>query len=515
MNDATRTEQTPCHRPHRSRHDRLRLAHAAENKPPVPVRHRVGTPVLECHLTRSAHFPGTSLPSVAAGGYRAGTDTASRPQASPMTSLSHLASLPRGELLAAIAAAFPSAASSAGALGGATDRGGRRAAEERLRAIDPVAYERTRNHVSGAVTRLSPWIRHGVLGLAEVRDAALAKVARPADATKLVSELGWRDYWRQVQAALGDRILTDIEPPAAEPRRPSLDRMPSDVLEARSGLACIDAFVRRLHDTGWLHNHERMWLASWLVHVRGVHWRVGADWFLEHLLDGDPASNHLSWQWVAGTFSAKPYLFNRENLESYTAGIHCRTCPLLGRCDVEGTYDDLAARLFTAAGPAVSRPALRIPPAAASASDPATAARPLVWLTLDSAAETSPAATRFPEAPRLFVVDPSWLEAERPSRQRLAFLFECLADVPGLEVVLGDPRVVVPARAAALGCDAVAVAETSCPRIRSAAVAIAATQRVVTLSWPRFCDRSGVRDLGRFSRYWQKVATSALRPTSG
>jgi deoxyribodipyrimidine photo-lyase len=163
----------------------------------------------------------------------------------------------------------------------------------------------------------------------------------------------------------------------------------------------------------------------------------------------------------------------------------------------------------------VSRPALRIPPAAASTSDPATAARPLVWLTLDSAAETSPAAARFPEALRLFVVDPSWLDAERPSRQRLAFLFECLADVPGLEVLLGDPRVVVPARAAALGCDAVAVAETSCPRIRSAAVAIAATQRVVVLSWPRFCDRSAVRDLGRFSRYWQKVATSALRPTGG
>ena len=173
-------------------------------------------------------------------------------------------------------------------------------------------------------------------------------------------------------------------------------------------------------------------------HRRGVHWRAGADWFLEHLLDGYPASNHLSWQWVAGTFSAKPYLFNRENLESYTAGIHCRTCPLLGRCDVEGTYDDLAARLFTAAGPAVSRPALRIPPAAASISDPATAARPLVWLTLDSAAETSPAAARFPEAPRLFVVDPSWLDAERPSRQRLAFLFECLAPVePGISAGKG------------------------------------------------------------------------------
>jgi len=156
-------------------------------------------------------------------------------------------------------------------------RGGRRAALARLAGIDPVGYARTRNHVAGAVTSLSPWIRHGVLTLAEVRDAALARVERPDDAAKLVSELGWRDYWRQVHAALGDAIGSDIEPPAAPPRQPPSERMPDDVLEARTGMACVDAFSRRLQDTGWLHNHERMWLASWLVHVRGIHWRAGAD----------------------------------------------------------------------------------------------------------------------------------------------------------------------------------------------------------------------------------------------
>ncbi|NBT14078.1 MAG: hypothetical protein EBS56_10965, partial [Planctomycetia bacterium] len=225
-------------------------------------------------------------------------------------------------------------------------RGGRAAALARLTRIDPTAYARTRNHTGGAVTGLSPWIRHGVLGLAEVRDAALARVRTADDATKLVTELGWRDYFQQVHAALGDAINRDIERPASRWRRPAVDRVPDDVLAGGTGLACIDAFVDRLHRTGWLHNHERMWLASWLVHVRGVRWRAGADWFLEHLLDGDPASNHLSWQWVAGTFSAKPYLFNRENLETYTDGAHCRGCPVLGRCDVEGSYDELAARLF-------------------------------------------------------------------------------------------------------------------------------------------------------------------------
>jgi deoxyribodipyrimidine photo-lyase len=60
-----------------------------------------------------------------------------------------------------------------------------------------------------------------------------------------------------------------------------------------------------------------MWLASYVVHVRKVHWRCGADWLYGHLLDGDLASNHLSWQWVAGTGSRKPYLFNAENVARY------------------------------------------------------------------------------------------------------------------------------------------------------------------------------------------------------
>ena len=79
----------------------------------------------------------------------------------------------------------------------------------------------------------------------------------------------------------------------------------------------IDEAVRTLFATGTLHNHARMWLASSVVHVRKVHWRVGADWLYGHLLDGDLASNHLSWQWVAGTGSRKPYLFNAGNVARY------------------------------------------------------------------------------------------------------------------------------------------------------------------------------------------------------
>ena len=396
-------------------------------------------------------------------------------------------------------------------------RGGRQAALERLAAIDPVAYATTRNHVGGSVTKLSPWIRHGVLSLAEVRDAALARARVPEDATKLVSELGWRDYWRQVQAALGPAIACDIEPPAARRRGGQpLDHMPDDVLAGATGLACIDAFVRQLHDTGWLHNHERMWLASWLVHTRGVRWQTGADWFMEHLLDADPASNHLSWQWVAGTFSAKPYIFNRENLETFTAGSHCSTCPVRGHCDVEGTYDELSSRWFEPGGEG-GRPPLRIPPAPPwrVGHETARPRQPLVWLTLDALAATSPAALAHAGQPRVFVFDSEWLAAERPTLKRLLFISECLAEIPGLEIRRGDPARVLAERAAALECDGIAVADTPCPRVRRQVEALSTTLPITVEPWPPFCRRDGVRDLGRFSRFWSQVSASALVPTSG
>lgn len=399
-------------------------------------------------------------------------------------------------------------------------RGGRAAALERLAMIDPIAYARTRNHVGGSVTRLSPWLRHGVLSLAEVRDAALSRVRRREDAAKLISELGWRDYWQQVYAAVGHRIRESLEAPVQESRAPPADAIPPDVLAARTGLACIDAFVKKLQITGWLHNHERMWLASWLVHVRGMRWQAGADWFLSHLLDGDPASNHLSWQWVAGTFSSKPYLFNRENLETFTGGSHCQPCGLRDACPVDGSYESLASRWLAAVGPS-PRDRLRIGPQSASVTgSTAVSSRPLVWLTIDSAAMNSPAALAHPRSPRVYVIDSEWIAEERPSLKRLIFLFECLADIPDVEVRLGDPCDILPARARALGCDGLAVAETPCPRVHRVAATVHGTATgnatplpVTTVPWPSFCDRSGVRDLGRFSRYWQQVAASAMEPT--
>ncbi|MBY0503937.1 MAG: hypothetical protein K2X03_08500 [Bryobacteraceae bacterium] len=246
----------------------------------------------------------------------------------------------REALTAYLRAEFPQATGPAGEI-----TGGRRAALERLAAIDPVRYASSRNYLNGSVTRLSPYLRHGVLTLAEVRDFALRRVSHAAQATKFITELAWRDYWQRLYAAWGEGIHHDRESYKTGHTTYSAE-LPEDIRAGRTGLACMDSFATDLVTTGYLHNHARMWLAAYIVHFRRIRWQAGADWFLEHLLDGDPASNHLSWQWVASTFSHKPYFFNRENLEKYTGGLYCRTCPQRGHCAFEGSYDELNQRLF-------------------------------------------------------------------------------------------------------------------------------------------------------------------------
>lgn len=190
------------------------------------------------------------------------------------------------------------------------------ALDARLDAVRPDAYARTRNHLDGAVTRLSPYLTHGFITTAGVRRALADRGHALRNDHKLVFELGWREYFRHVWRHEGEGILTSLHegprPDAAYARE-----LPADLREARTGVPAIDRAVAQLYTTGWLHNHARMWLASYTVHLRGVHWRTGADWMLSHLLDGDLASNHLSWQWVAGTGSHKPYLFNAENVERW------------------------------------------------------------------------------------------------------------------------------------------------------------------------------------------------------
>ena len=185
----------------------------------------------------------------------------------------------------------------------------------RLEAVNPHEYARSRNALDGAVTGLSPYLAHGVIGMREaIERIALRHPIGFAD--KLAFEFGWREFFHHVWSHCGDAVLRDMHPAELWPGRYA-DALPADIREGRTGVPVVDAAVRQLYATGYLHNHARMWLASYVVHLRKVSWRAGADWLYGHLLDGDVPSNHLSWQWVAATFSRKPYLFNAENVARF------------------------------------------------------------------------------------------------------------------------------------------------------------------------------------------------------
>ena len=185
----------------------------------------------------------------------------------------------------------------------------------RLDAVHPGEYARTRNALDGAVTGLSPYLTHGVVSLRDAVARVLQKHRLGFD-DKLMFEFAWREFFHHVWSREGERVLHDMRPAGLWPGRYATV-LPADLREGRTGVPTIDAAVRQLYATGYLHNHARMWLASYAVHLRKVHWRAGADWMFGHLLDGDVPSNHLSWQWVAATFSSKPYLFNAENVAKY------------------------------------------------------------------------------------------------------------------------------------------------------------------------------------------------------
>ena len=188
------------------------------------------------------------------------------------------------------------------------------AAAAAIGRINASTYAKTRNFLSGDVTRLSPYITHGMVDIAAI--VAQLHAQRPLKfEDKIVFEFAWREFFHHVWGIKGEAIFKGLREAVYAGQYATA--LPDDIAQGRTGVPAIDAAVRELYTTGYLHNHARMWMASYVVHLRKVHWKAGADWLYAHLLDGDCASNHLSWQWVAGTFSSKPYLFNAENVARY------------------------------------------------------------------------------------------------------------------------------------------------------------------------------------------------------
>jgi deoxyribodipyrimidine photo-lyase len=183
-------------------------------------------------------------------------------------------------------------------------------------------YAARRNFVDaehGNVSRLSAALRHRLLTEDEVIQDTLAH-GRFSLSEKWLQEVCWRRYWKG-WLEMRPQIWTSWRRRVRELRRtlPPAVLQKADALAAgESGVACMDVLARELVETGYLHNHARMWWASFWIHAEGLPWELGADFFFRHLLDADPASNTLSWRWVAGLQTpGKTYLVRLSNIEKY------------------------------------------------------------------------------------------------------------------------------------------------------------------------------------------------------
>ncbi|MEM9896591.1 MAG: FAD-binding domain-containing protein, partial [Bacteroidota bacterium] len=180
--------------------------------------------------------------------------------------------------------------------------------------IDPVAYRKTRNFIDGAVTKLSPYISRGVISTKQIFQSVLERGYHPNKIEKFIQELAWRDYWQQVWVDKGDEINGDLRR-----EQPNVDNraMPKSIIDANTGIKAIDEAIADFYQTGYLHNHLRMYIAMISCNVGGSHWEVPARWMYYHLHDGDWASNALSWQWVSGANAGKEYYANQQNINKY------------------------------------------------------------------------------------------------------------------------------------------------------------------------------------------------------
>ena len=218
--------------------------------------------------------------------------------------------------------------------------GGRKAALEALKKYTFAGYGR-RNFVDANTSRLSAYLRHGMLSILEVADHA-RKNARGRERDEFLKQLSWREFFGLVLEQEGAGALENLEAPKYAVRWKS--EMPDDILEAKTGLPCADAWTTNLIENGFLSNHERLWFAAYVTHFRRIDWRAGYRFFREHLLDGDIASNALSWQWVASTFAHKPYFMNQENIQKYSSDVWCKRCK--ADCPFRKPYDQLEQELF-------------------------------------------------------------------------------------------------------------------------------------------------------------------------
>jgi len=184
-------------------------------------------------------------------------------------------------------------------------------------------YSKLRNFDLGPDNRLntsclSPYITHGAINELEVIDKSLKKYSF-AKNEKFIQEVLWRTYWKgwlELRPNVWSDYLIELDKIKSEFKN---NQNYLDAIEGKTNIDCFNQWVVELKENNYLHNHTRMWFASIWIFTLELPWQLGAEFFMQHLYDGDAASNTLGWRWVAGVQTqGKHYLASEWNINKFT-----------------------------------------------------------------------------------------------------------------------------------------------------------------------------------------------------
>ena len=184
-------------------------------------------------------------------------------------------------------------------------------------------YSKLRNFDFGPEKRsniscLSPYITHGIINEKEVIQKALSKFSFSKN-EKFIQEVLWRTYWKG-WLELRPNVWTDYLAELNQIKNEFQNNQNYlSAIDGKTDIECFNAWVNELKDNNYLHNHTRMWFASIWIFTLELPWQLGAEFFMQHLYDGDAASNTLGWRWVAGIQTqGKHYLASEWNIKKFT-----------------------------------------------------------------------------------------------------------------------------------------------------------------------------------------------------
>lgn len=184
-------------------------------------------------------------------------------------------------------------------------------------------YSKLRNFDYGPDNRsniscLSPYITHGIINEKEVIKKSLNKFSF-AKNEKFIQEVLWRTYWKgwlELRPSVWTDFLIELKKIKEDFQN---NHTYKSAIEGKTNVECFNYWVNELKENNYLHNHTRMWFASIWIFTLNLPWQLGAEFFMQHLYDGDAASNTLGWRWVAGVQTqGKHYLASEWNIKKFT-----------------------------------------------------------------------------------------------------------------------------------------------------------------------------------------------------